>query len=93
MTQPPTSPKLSAHRRALYLLLIELTGSFIVTLNFRGIAEMNYWLVGITDTILALMVFTAIRLIVDAEGWWERALYVVGSVCGAQLAMYATSFW
>lgn len=75
------------------LLLLELGGSFIVTLNFRAIADMNYYMTAATDLVLALMTFTAIKLIVDSTTRWEKVGYVVGAVVGPLLALWVSQFW
>jgi hypothetical protein len=84
---------MSPWKRATILMAMEFAGSVLVTLNIRGLAVMDYWMVGITDTILAIMVFTSIRLIVEATGWIERTFYVLGAVVGTQVAMYYSRFW
>lgn len=88
-----TPSSFSARRRAALMCLIEFVGSFIVTINYRGISAMNYWAVGITDAILSIMVFISIKLIMEATTWTERTAYVLGSVAGAQAAMYWTRAW
>lgn len=75
------------------LLLLELGGSFIVTLNFRAIADMNYYMTAMTDLVLALMTFTAIKLIIDSTTVWEKIGYVIGAVVGPLLALWTSQLW
>lgn len=74
-------------KRALQLFLLEFVGFFIVTINMKSVADVNYLLTFITDVLIALIGFTSVRMIVEATTTREKIAYVLGGACGAQIAL------
>lgn len=74
------------------LFFTQLTLYILVCINFRAIAQTNYWLTGTSDFLIATIAFFVIKKIAKDEGksvwfWLGYALGgVVGSICGVWLS-------
>lgn len=79
-------------RPCVELAAIEFASYFIVTLNTRAIASIDYVGTFITDVCIAGLAFTAIKRIADATTKEEQVMYVVGASLGAQCALWCSTF-
>jgi len=79
-------------RPCLELAAIEFASYFIVTLNTRAIASVNYLGTFATDVCIAGLAFAAVKRIADATTREEQVMYVVGAALGAQCALWVSTF-
>lgn len=73
------------------LFVLQFLAYFIVTLNMRAVAEVNYVLTFITDLLIAIIGFTTIKEIINANTRREKIAYVIGGALGAQLALWCSA--
>ena len=79
-------------RPCLELAGIEFASYFIVTLNTRAIASVNYVGTLVTDICIAGLAFIAVKRIAEASTREEQVMYVVGAALGAQAALWCSTF-
>lgn len=74
-------------KRSVQLFFLEFVGYFIVTLNMKSVADVNYLMTFVTDVMIALIGFTSVRMIVEATTTREKIAYILGAALGAQVAL------
>lgn len=73
--------------RAHRLFLIQFASYFLATFNIRAVAGTSYMMTAVTDLAIAGLSFWAIKHVVEAKTRAEQVGYVVGGMCGAQIAL------
>jgi hypothetical protein len=63
---------------------------FVITWNFRVIAQGHYLSIAISDMGIAAVNFTLVRKIASAESNMARAGYILGGAAGSLIATYLT---
>lgn len=81
---PPTTPSL---RHACAIGALQFGAYFIVTLNMRAVAELDYVMTAITDVFLAWIAFSSIKRVAAAHTRLEQVCYILGGLLGAQCAL------
>lgn len=84
------TPFLSRH--SLELAAIQFASYFILTFNYRAVAEVNYTILFITDLLIAALNFSSIKRVAEASSNYERTAYVVGGAGGALIALKLSTF-
>lgn len=79
--------------RALKLFCLQFCLYFIVTLNMRAVADLNYFLVLITDILVGAIGFTTFKELMKAETRREQVSYILGGAAGAQVALLVSVVW
>jgi hypothetical protein len=82
----------SIYARSAKLFVLQFCMYFIVTLNIRAVAHLDYVMVFITDVLIATIGFTTIKEVIKAETRTEQICYVLGGAAGAQVALVASFF-
>jgi len=86
----PLEEKWFALPSPLRLAMLNFMSYFIITINFRAVAEANYLWTFITDIILACLGFTVLKHIQEANSKFEMICYAIGGAIGAQIAIFTT---
>lgn len=81
---PPSPPSL---RHACAIGVLQFGAYFIVTLNMRAVASLDYFMTAITDVFLAAIAFSSIKRVASATTHLERGCYILGGLLGAQCAL------
>lgn len=79
-------------RHVLELAVIQFCSYFLLTLNYRAVAEVNYLGTLWSDILIALLTFSSIKRVAAAETHAERIGYVIGGILGAQVALFLSTF-
>ena len=80
-------------REACELFGIQFGSYFILTLNYRAIATINYPGTFITDLVVAVLTFASIkRVSADNTTTEARTGYVLGGAAGAVFALWLSTF-
>ena len=96
--EPQPTPRFVDMRRyfsgpSLELFVIQFSVYFILTLNYRAIATINYAGTFVTDLIVAALSFTSIRRVAAVTTTAEdRVGYMLGGGCGALVALWLSTF-
>ena len=77
-------------KELLHLFALQFVYYFVVTWNFRVIAQAHYVSIAISDIGVAAVNFTLVRKIANAEGHMARIGYILGGACGSLLATFLT---
>jgi hypothetical protein len=72
---------------------IELSGLnfvsyFVLTFDFRTVAQANYLWAAITNLIIAMLTFTVLNRVSESKSTWDRFGYAVGGTCGTMVGIY-----
>ena len=79
-------------KEASLLFAIQIVSYSILCINFRAVATAEYHKAAITDFMLASLSFFVIRKIARSEDSLHQWLgYVLGSVAGSYLGIYAST--
>jgi large-conductance mechanosensitive channel len=78
-------------RPCIELAGIEFATYFILTLNTRAIASINYIGTLVTNMCLAGLVFVAVKRITKATTREEQVMFTVGATLGAQVALWCST--
>jgi hypothetical protein len=76
----------------LQLFVIQFSAYFILTLNYRAIATINYVGTLVTDLIVAALAFSSIKRVAAATTSEDRVGYVLGGTAGALVALWLSTF-
>jgi hypothetical protein len=80
-------------REACELFGIQFGSYFILTLNYRAIATINYPGTFITDIVVAMLAFASIKRVAAANTTTEARMgYVLGGATGAMFALWLSTF-
>lgn len=80
-------------REACELFGIQFGSYFILTLNYRAIATINYPGTFITDIVVAMLSFASIKRVAAANTTTEARMgYVLGGATGAMFALWLSTF-
>ena len=63
---------------------------FVITWNFRVIAQAHYFSIAVSDMCTAAVNFTLIRKIASADSRMARTGYILGGAAGSLLATFIT---
>lgn len=80
-------------RATLELAVVQFLSYFIVTFNYRAVAEVSYVGTFVTDILIAALTFASIRRVVSATTRHEQVAYVVGGCIGAQVALFLSTYF
>jgi predicted alpha/beta hydrolase len=80
-------------RPVLELALMQFLSYFIVTFNYRAVAEVSYMGTFVTDVLIAALAFSSIKRVAEATTWHERVGYIVGGSIGAQIALFLSTYF
>lgn len=80
-------------RSVLELAAIQFCSYFILTFNYRAVAEVSYVGTFITDVMIATLSFSSIKRVAQAETWHERVGYVIGGSIGAFIALFLSTYF
>jgi len=79
-------------RHVLELALLQFSSYFILTFNYRAVAEVDYVVLLLTDLAIAAVNFSSIKRVAQASTNAERAAYVFGGAAGALIALKLSTF-
>lgn len=79
--------------RALKLFGLQFCLYFIVTLNMRSVADLNYPLTFLTDVLIGAIGFSTFKELMKAETRNEQVSYILGGALGAQVALVCSYLW
>lgn len=80
-------------RSVLELAFIQFLSYFIVTFNYRAVAEVSYVGTFATDILIALLAFFSIKRVAQAGTRQELVGYIVGGCIGAQIALFLSTYF
>lgn len=80
-------------RPVLELAVMQFLSYFIVTFNYRAVAEVSYSGTFVTDVLIAALSFSSIKRVAEARTWHERIGYIVGGSIGAQIALFLSTYF
>lgn len=89
-SDPPPTPPPRSH--IVTIGALQFASYFIITLNMRAVAELDYLMTAVTDVFLAAIAFTSIKRVAQATTSHERMSYIIGSLFGAQCALLYSSW-
>jgi hypothetical protein len=82
-----TLPTRSSLSHACAIGALQFGSYFILTLNMRAVASLDYLTTAVTDVFVAGITFSAIKRVASATTHLERMSYIAGGVLGAQAAL------
>lgn len=80
-------------RPVLELAAMQFLSYFIITFNYRAVAEVSYIGTFVTDLMVAALSFSSIKRVAEAESWHERIGYIIGGSIGAQIALFLSTYF
>ena len=72
---------------------IECVAFILATINIRACAKGHVKATLVTDGLIALVGFTLIKMVADAETTLEMVSYVTGACLGSLIGMWITKGW
>jgi hypothetical protein len=79
-------------RHVLELAAIQFLSYFILTMNYRAIAEISYIGTAVTDLALGWLTFWSIKRVMSATSGKEQVAYIIGGVIGSLSALFLSTF-
>jgi len=79
-------------RHVLELAAIQFLSYFVLTMNYRAIAEVSYIGTAMTDLALGWLTFWSIKRVMSASSGKEQAAYILGGVAGSLSALFLSTF-
>ena len=80
-------------RHVLELAAIQFLSYFILTMNYRAIAEISYIGTAVTDLALGWLTFWSIKRVMSASSGKEQVAYIIGGVTGVMLYMPTRTYY
>lgn len=80
------------NRHVFELAVIQFVSYFILTMNYRAIAEVSYVGTAVTDLALGWLTFWSIKRVMSATSGKEQLAYVIGGVTGSLSALFLSTF-
>jgi len=74
-----------------YLFPLQFLNYFVITWNYRVIAQSHYFSIAASDICIAALNFTIIRRVSKADGRLGQIGYALGGALGSLLATWATT--
>jgi len=85
--------EMKKYKTAIHLFIMTFIQYAVLTFNIRAVAVSNYFALAATDLIIAMLGFTILKKIEQAEGPIDMMGYAIGGTIGAQFAMFFGNYF
>lgn len=79
-------------RHVAELFAVQFINYFLLTFNYRSIAQVRYTATFVTDVCISALTFLSIQRVARATTRWEQVGYVIGGSVGALCALWISTF-